>query len=519
MALGTLASRATGFVRTLVIAAAVGTTIGDAYNAANTIPNIVYELLLGGVLTSVVVPLMVGAARRDRDRGEAYAQRLLTLVVVALGATSLLAVILAPAIIHLYVDPHRAAETRYAITFARFFLPQVFFYGVGALLGAILSVRGHFSRPMWAPVVNNVILIVTGLVFIGVSSTASVRAGALTSGQEVLLGAGTTLGIVAQTVVLFPVLRRVRFRLRLRWDLRRAGLGRAGKLAGWVFVYVLANQVAYLFIARLALRGGVFGYSAYTYAFVLVLLPHSVVAVSVITALLPQMSANAVDGRLGAVAEDLAGGIKLSAVILVPAALGAIALGPLVGTVLFGYHALSAADGRLVGATLAAYAVSLVPFSAFQLQLRAFYALQDTRTPALVNVALAVINVVADVVLVHVLPPRDRAIGLALGYSLSYIVGYGWFTSLLRQRLGPPARGAFVTRTLVRLGVASAGATVVAYLVARAVGRVVGTGTRGSLLSLAAAVVVGAPVYLGLIRRMRVPEVRQVGRLALARRR
>lgn len=514
--MGTLASRATGFVRTLVIAAAIGTTVGDAYNAANTIPNIVYELLLGGVLTSVVVPLMVAAARRDGDNGEAYAQRLLTLVVVVLGATSAVAVALAPGIIHLYIDPAKASETRYAITFARFFLPQIFFYGVGALLGAVLNVRGSFARPMWAPVVNNVVLIVTGALFIAVTRTAAIKAGVLGTGQEVLLAAGTTVGIIAQTVVLLPALRRVRFRPRLRWDLRRVGLAHAGRLAGWVFVYVLANQVAYLFIARLALRGGTFDYSAYTYAFILVLLPHSVVAVSVITALLPQMSRNAVEGRLEAVADDLSGGIKLSSVVLVPAALGAIALGPLIGAVLFGYHALSASNGRLVGAVLAAYAVSLVPFSAFQLQLRAFYALHDTRTPALINVALATLNILADIALLAVLPTRDRVIGLALGYSLSYIVGFAWFNMLLRRRLGSPRR-AQVTRTLVRLNVAGALAAAVAYAVAQAVTSLAGRGTSGSLISLLAGAAVGLPVYLGLVLRMRVPEVHQVRELAVAR--
>ena len=164
MALGTIASRATGFLRTLIIGVAIGTVVGDAYNAANTIPNIIYELLLGGVLTSVVVPLLVAAARKDDDAGEAYAQRLLTVVVVGLGAITLLAVALAPTIIPLYLRNPRVAPM--AILFARFFLPQIFFYGIGALVGAILNVRGSFAPPMWTPVLNNVVLILTGLLFI-----------------------------------------------------------------------------------------------------------------------------------------------------------------------------------------------------------------------------------------------------------------------------------------------------------------------------------------------------------------
>ncbi|MGH2717816.1 MAG: murein biosynthesis integral membrane protein MurJ, partial [Actinomycetota bacterium] len=440
MAVGTLFSRTTGFLRTLIIAAAIGKVVGDGYNVANTVPNIVYELLLGGVLTSVVVPLLVTAARTDGDQGEAYAQRLLTVVVIGLGLASLLALVLAPAIIHAYfggsqhkiVTPLEIQEhqrsIQVGIVFARFFLPQIFFYGVGALLGAILNVRGSFAPPMWAPILNNIVVIVAGGAFIAVTSVARVDVGLITTSQEYLLAFGTTLGVIAQTVALFPALRSVRFRLRLRFDLRGTGLAKAARLAGWVFVYVAANQLAYLEISRLANSSLQGSYSIYSYAFLLVLLPHSVVAVSVITALLPRMSANAGEGRTTAVAADLASGIKLSAVILIPAAFASIVLGPLIGAVLFAHHTLGLAAGRLVGATLAAYAISLVPFSAFQLQLRAFYALHDTKTPALINIVLALINVAADVILFAVFPAREQVVGLALGYSVSYFVGYAWFT-------------------------------------------------------------------------------------------
>jgi len=238
--------------------------------------------------------------------------------------------------------------------------------------------------------------------------------------------------------------------------------------------------------------------------------------VSVITALLPRMSANAAEGRHQAVADDLAHGIKLSAVVLVPAALASIALGPLIGTALFAHHANSLSTGRLIGATLAGYAVSLVPFSAFQLQLRAFYALHDTRTPALVNIVLAAINLAADIVLFVVLPPREQVVGLALGYSASYIAGYAWFSVLLRRRLGRHPR-ARVGRTLVRLTLAASVAVVPAYLLARMVTTVMGLGLTGSLVGLGAGVAVGAPAYLAVVERMRIPELAEVGDLVRAR--
>jgi len=514
MAVGTLLSRGTGFLRTIVIAAAIGTTIGDAYNTANTIPNIVYELLLGGVLTSVVVPLLVAAARRDGDGGDGYAQRLLTVVVVGLTVTTALAIGLAPWIIRLYVGGTReVAAARLAVTFARYFLPQILFYGVGALLGAILNVRGSFAPPMWAPVLNNAVVIVTGGLFIAVTRGRDVVAGRVSGGATLLLALGTTLGIVAQTLALFPALRRTGFRFRLRWDLRGAGLRPAAALGRWVLVYVLANQVAFLVITRLAFAARYPGtFTIYVYAFVLVSLPYAVVAVSVITALLPRMSASALDGRLGDVSADLSRGLKLAAVVLVPAELGAIALGPLVGAVLFAHHTLSLGTGRLIGATLAAYAVSLVPFAGFQMQLRAFYALRDTRTPALVNIGVNSVNLLADLVLFVALPPRERVVGLALGYSLSYIAGYACFAVLLRRRLGI-TRPARLTRTLVRLGVAGALAAGLGYAVAHLLTRVAGDGAGGSALGLLAGAGAATPLYVWLVLRMRIPEVREIGGL------
>lgn len=513
MAIGTFASRGTGFIRTVIIAAAIGKVVGDAYNTANTLPNSLYDLLMGGVLGGVVVPLLVSAAQRDADRGEAYAERLFSAVVLVLAVATGLVLLLSPAIVHLYLAGGARAEL--AVTFARFFLPQIFFYGVGAVLGAVLNVRGSFAPPMWAPVFNNAVVIVTGILFIGLTQAAQVDQGRLTHGQELLLGLGTTLGIVVQTVALLPALRRVRFRLRIHLDLRGVGLMRAARLAGWAFLYVLVNQISYLVIVRLANASSYLGtYSIYTYAYTLVLLPYAVIAVSVITALLPQMSRSAEEGRLEGVGRDLAGGLKVSAVVLVPSSLAGIALGPLIGVLLFAHRTLSLATGGLAGATLAAFAVGLVPFSAFQLQLRAFYALKDTRTPALANIVISGINLAADGILFLALPAREQAVGLALGYAISYAVGYWWFTAILRRRLGPVARS-HTARTLVRLGVAGAIAAAVAYLAAHLVTAAAGTGVIGSGLGLALGVLVGVPTYIWLVLRMSVPEVHQLGDLAL----
>jgi putative peptidoglycan lipid II flippase len=523
MAVGTVFSRATGFLRVAVVAAAIGAgSLGDAYNVANVLPNIVYELLLGGVLTSVVVPLLVAAARRDSDGGEAYAARLLTLVALMLGVTSLVAVLAAPLLIGLY-GRLGGGERDLAVIFARFFLPQILFYGVGATMGAILNTRDRFAAPMWAPVLNNLVVIGAGLVFFTLPRPAGTEL--LTTAQTLTLAVGTTTGIVVQTIALLPSLRASGFRWRPRFDFRGTGLGPAGRLAGWVLLYVLVNQLGYLVVVNLATAasraagaGAAAGYSPYFYAFTLFSLPHAVVAVSVITALLPRMSRHAVDFRLDELRRELSGGLRLAAVVLVPAAVGYVALGPLVATAVFNHGAIGVADAGRIGTVLAAFAVGLLPFSAFQLQLRAFYALQDTRTPALVNIAVNAVMVAVDLLLYAVLPPQDRVVGLALGYAASYAAGFALTDALLRRRL-PARRAEHVLRTHVRLLAAALLAAVPAYGVARLLSRAAGSGAAGSALAVAVALAVGTVVYVLVARRLRVAEVHALAAAVRLRRR
>lgn len=510
MAFGTLASRATGFMRTAVIASAIGVTIGDAYNLANTLPNIVYELLLGGVLTSVAVPLLVEGTRQGHD-DDAFAQRLLTLVAVVLGAASIVAIVLAPWIVRLYSLSGSGglpeSEMALATLFARFFLPQIFFYGVGALMGAILNTRRSFAAPMWAPVLNNLVVIATGIVFLVITHD-SPQAGALSVAQRLVLSIGTTLGIVVQTAALVPALRCARFRLRPRWDWRGVGLRRAARRAAWVFVYVLANQISYVVIINMASTVP-FGISSYTYAFILFSLPHATVAVSVIAALLPRMSRSALEGRLEAVSSDLAQGLRLAATILIPAELALLALGPLLATVVFAHFNLTLDSARFVGYVLTAFAAGLVPFAIFQLQLRAFYALHDTRTPALINLAVNAVNLLADSAFFILLDGRGRVVGLAAGYSLSYIFGAILFTILLRRRIGS-ARGAYVKRTLARLTAAAVPAVAVAWLVAWGITSAWGNGWPSALAALLVAGPVAYAIFVWAATSMKVDEVRMM---------
>lgn len=521
MALGTVASRATGFLRTAVLASVLGVYgVGTAYNVANTTPNIVYELLLGGVLTSVVVPLLVRAAKEDDDDGQAYAQRLLALTVMVLGTAAVLLVLAAPLLIDLYAGDLDPASRDLAVTFARFFLPQVLFYGAGAVLGAVLNTRGRYAPPMWAPVLNNVVVIVTGLVFLLVRGRAELTAESLTDGQVALLGLGTTLGIVAQTVALIPSLRAAGFSLRLRRDVGALDLRRIGGLAKWVLLYVVANQLAFFVVVRLAsdeqLVGAGRGFASYVYAFVLWQLPHAIVAVSVITALLPRMSRAAADDRIDDLRASLNRGLRLTVSVLVPAAVAFAVLGRELATLVFARGQVSVADARFIGVLLAVFAIGLVPFSAYQLQLRAFYALQDTRTPTLINLGVNATLVVTGVGLYVLLPDRYEVLGLAAGHATSFVAGLGICSVVLSRRLGG-LDVALVVRTAVRCLLAAVLPGLLALGVAGGATRLVGRGPLGSAVALALAGAVLVVGYVLLARRLRVPEVAEVAGPVLRR--
>jgi putative peptidoglycan lipid II flippase len=517
MAVGTVASRATGFLRTAVLAAVLGVKgVALAFNIANTAPNIVYELLLGGILTSVVVPLLV-RAQKDGE-GEAYLQRLLTLTVLVLGAASLLLIAFAPQIVDLYANQDvRPADRDLAITFARFFLPQVLFYGVGAVLGAYLNTQGRFGAPVWAPVLNNVIVIATGVVFALIPGPAELTSATITQTQILVLGVGVTLGIVAQTVALLPALRATGVRLRLRFDLRGTGLGTAARLARWTFFYVVCNQLVLVVVVQLASGAPESrGYPSYTYAFLLWQLPHAVVAVSVITALLPSMSRAAAADRLDELRRQLDRGLRLTVSLLVPAAVAYVVLGRPIATLVFGHGRTSVGDARFIGTLLAVFACGLVAFSTYQLQLRAFYALQDTRTPALVNLVVNVTTVVVDVALYVNLPGRLQVVGLAAGQASAYLIGVAVCTTVLARRV-PRDPDAFVLRTTVRCVAAAAGPALAALAVVLLVDRYAGVGPAAAALATVAGGLVLGAGYLQMARRLRVPEVEQLLGPVLAR--
>ncbi len=487
MALGTLASRITGFLRTLLLAYAIGSAdLGNAYNDANTLPNVVYDLMLGGILTSVVVPLLVAAARRDPDRGEGYFQRIFTLGVMALGAITLVATLAAALIVDLYAGSIPGAERHVMVVFAYFFIPQIFFYGVSSLAGAILNARGRFAAPMWTPVINNVVVILILLMYVAVAGLGHTPAN-ITPGEVRLLGIGTTLGIIAQTAALLPALLRSGFRPRPTFSFRRAEIAEIGRMAGWLAGYVVTTQVAFFTTVRVANNASVHaptaGFSAYTYAYQLFQMPYAIVGISVITALLPRMAAHASARRYSRVRADFSTGVRLSSVIVVPSALLLAVLGGPLAEMLFRHGSTTLAGAHYIGDVFSVFALGLVPYMTFQLLLRVFYSLHDSRTPFFIGVATMTTSITLNVIALTTLPAAHVVEGLAASFGLANLVGAILAWRLLIRRVGS-LDGRAITRSLVKMYVAAIPAALFALEMGFAVGVVIHPGFAYGLVTV-----------------------------------
>ncbi|MFE1318979.1 murein biosynthesis integral membrane protein MurJ [Kitasatospora phosalacinea] len=430
MALGSLASRALGFVRSAVIVAALATgPAGEAFNVANSLPNIVYMMLIGGVLASVFVPELVHAMQTHKDGGQAYTDRLLTLCVTILVVLTLGAWLFAPRIVDFYSE-FDGVQRELAITFARYCLPQIFFYGVFTLLGQVLNARDRFGAMMWTPVLNNVVAIAVFGGYLAMGKHAY-EANEVSSGDALLLGVGSTLGIVVQAAALLPSLRSARFTYRPRFDWRGAGLTRPLRAAGWALALVLATQLSFAVITSLSTSAGkqAFdahiaggrGFSAYNNAYALFVVPQGVITVSLVTALLPSMSRAATAGDYRKIGEDLSGVLRSSAAMVVTAAVLFFALGSQIAMAAYGYGSGSSVhdDAMVVGLLLMAFAVGLPAFCAQYGLARGFYAMGDARTPFWLTLVSTGTNAALCWVAYETLPLRYKVIGMAVAHTVA----------------------------------------------------------------------------------------------------
>ncbi len=477
MAAGTVVSRLSGFVRSTLLVAALGVSLhADIFTIANTIPNMLYILLAGGVFNAVLVPQLVRAMRNDPDGGEAYTNRVITLAGMFLAIVTVLLVIAAPLVMSLmlqqqYAEPELAEQRQSAIDFARYCLPQVFFYGMFVLVGQILNARRRFGPMMWAPIANNVIavgVLVVYLIAFG-PATAPEQVGGFTSEQELLLGLGSTAGIVAQFLILIPYLRAAGFRYRPRFDFRNAGLGHTLRLGIWTVLFVIVNQIAYVVVVRLASGGTAgggdgTGITIYSNAFLIVMVPHAIITVSLATAILTRMSAQAAESDRSGLARSLASTLRAALVVIVPFA----ALLPVIATdvsnVIWGHGAGADLYERYVP-TLSLFGAGLFFFTVHYLVLRGFYALEQNRTVFLIQCAVATTNIAVAVVVVARTDAEDTSPALVLAYTAAYAVGSLLSYAVLRGRLGgldTPQLLRFLARLALPVAVATAAAIAVA---------------------------------------------------------
>ncbi|MFF4405164.1 murein biosynthesis integral membrane protein MurJ [Streptomyces sp. NPDC001404] len=521
MAAGTMVSRILGFARNLVMAAAIGVgTLNDDYQVANTLPTMIYILVGGGALNAVFIPQLVRAMKNDDDGGEAYANRLLTLVVVMLAGVTTVCVLGAPLFIRM-MSPTIAddpARMDVAVAFARYCLPTMFFMGVHVVLGQILNARERFGAMMWTPVLNNIIIIATFGSFIwafGSFTDSGVSAATITPEGVRLLGIGTLLGLVVQSLAMLPYLRDAGFRIRPRFDWRGQGLGKALGLAKWTFFFVLANQLGLVVVTQLATAAGATaekaghpgtGITAYNFALQLWQMPQAIITVSVMTAVLPRISRAAHDGDASAVRDDLSHGLRTSAVAIVPCAFAFLALGVPTATLMFASGS-GVGGATNIGFILMAFGLGLIPYSAQYVILRGFYAYEDTRTPFYNTVIVAAVNAAASGLSFLVLPARWAVAGMAASYGLGYAIGVGVAWRRLRNRLGGDLDGARVVRTYARLAGACLPAALFGGAVSYGIGQVLGYGFAGSLAALIGGGLVLVAVFYLAAKRMRIDEL------------
>ena len=521
MAAGTAVSRVTGFLRGALVLAALGKSLdADLFTQSNTVPNLLYILVAGGMFNVVLVPQLVRTMRDDPDGGEAYAQRVFSLGVLVLAGATAVLVVAVPVLARLafpgaLFGAELTAQRESAYDLMRYCLPQVFFYGAFVLVGQMLNARERFGPMMWAPIVNNVVACAVLGGYIAAYGTSDAADGFTTS-QEALLGIGATVGVALQAAVLVPYVRATGLRLRLRLDFRGVGLGHTLRLGAWTLLFVVVNQIAYIVVTRVAVSsatdaalgaGEAAGVTLYQTAFLISQVPHAIITVSLVTATMPLLSRLSADGELEGARSELLSTMRLVLTVMFPIAVALACLGHPLAQLLFSYGALDGNTG-VIGDTIVAFAPGMVLFSVHYLLLRGFYAAEDTRTPFFIQTVLCVTNIAGAILFTWAAPPSRVAPLLALAYAASHLVGAAISTMTLSRRVGRLVDARFVG-FVTRLAAAAAAAGVVMLAISRGLAAL---GLRVDSLAAAAVVLAvsglaGASTYLVAAKALGLHEV------------
>lgn len=510
MVIANLVSRITGFVRQVMLVGVLGIgAVNDSYTVSNNLPNIVYELLLGGVLASIVIPVLVQAQHEDADGGQAYTQRLLTVSTVVLLVGTVAAVICSPLLTRLYFSNGGVDDPALTTAFSYLILPEILFYGIFGLLSGILNAKRLFKPAAWATVLNNVVMFAVLTLYAIMPGEISLNPVKMGQAKLLVLGIGTTLGIVAQAVVLVPPLLRTGFRFRWRWGWD-ARLSAFGRLALWLVAYTVVSQVAQTVLTKVATGADTGSMTIYTNSWLLLQVPYGVLGVSLLTALMPRLSKAAATRDIPGVVANLSNGIRLSAVMIVPICGLITVLGPQIGIALFSIRHGQTDQAAELGLSLTTSAFGLVFYAIVMLQLRVFYAMNDARTPTLINLLMVIIKVGLFYACAHLLDSHHRVYGLTfvngLGFLLAAAIGEVW----LRNRIGSLDTGR-VIRTILKTAVAAAWGAAGALLVAKGIAMVLPHSLNlRAWLTLIIGSVVGLGLAFGVMTVLRVAEVRPV---------
>jgi len=531
MAAGTVVSRITGFLRGALVLAALGKSLdADLFTQSNTVPNLLYILVAGGVFNVVLVPQLVRAMKADPDGGEAYAQRVFSLGVLVLAGATAVLLVSVPVLARIafpgaLFSEELAAQRESAYDLMRYCLPQVFFYGVFVLVGQMLTARERFGPMMWAPIVNNVVACAVLGGYIATYGTSD-AADAFTTSQEALLGIGATLGVALQAAVLVPYVRATGLRLRLRVDFRGVGLGHTLRLGAWTLLFVVVNQIAYIVVTRVAVSsatdaalgpGEAAGVTLYQTAFLISQVPHAIITVSLVTATMPALSRLSADGELERARSEIVSTMRLVLTVMLPIAVALAFLGHPLAQLLFSYGALDG-NSDVIGDTIIAFAPGMVLFTVHYLLLRGFYAAEDTRTPFLIQTVLCAVNIACALLITWSSPPPERVAALlALAYAASHLVGVTISVATLSRRVGRLIDARLVG-FVTRLAAAAAAAGLVMLVTSRGLAALGlhpdSPAAAGALLAVSG--IAGASTFLVAAKAL---ALREVGALASTLRR
>lgn len=537
MAAGTLVSRFLGFGKTWMLGTALGlgSTVNDTFINANNLPNLIFLLVAGGVFNAVLVPQIIKASKAP-DRGADYISRLLTLAVLLLLGLTALVTLAAPGVIELTTQGYTPQQKALAVTFAFWCLPQIFFYGLYALLTQVLNANGAFGPAMWAPILNNVVAIAGLGMFIWIFGANELNPHTLDNWgdtQTLLVAGFSTIGVVSQTAILMIPVMRLRLGLRPRFGWRGVGLGQAAKLSVWTLLTAAVGQLAFLYVMRIATIPGAErirlqqagdpaaamlpGNAVLEVASQLYLLPHSIIALSLATVLFNRMTRASQDGNHDELRDALSHGLRTMAVATV---FGALALFALAGPLGMFFSGGLRQDGVMLAQTLTILALSTPFMSANFMMSRVFYANEDARTPFYIQLLLAVVYV-AGAFAIQFLPVTQIIYAIAVLYMVGNILSVVISAYFLRRLLGH-LDGARIANAYIRMGYAALGSAIAGAGALWLMGSYSpdGFAWRDRITALITVVVVGPVMlvaYFFLLKLFRVAELRDLLRPLLGR--